>query len=249
MEHWELIPLFFSIAFLYSIAGFGGGSSYLAVMALWSIEYKMLRTTALLCNIVVVAGNAWIFRKKGFLDLKRSWPLVATSVPMAFVGGLIPLNQRFFFILLGAALIVAGLLMLFQKKPTETLTNPANSTTASQFGWGAGIGFLSGMVGIGGGIFLSPILHLRQWANPKAIAATSSFFILVNSLGGLGGQLLQPGLHLNWNLVIPLVGSVFLGGQLGSRLTVQKFPHDTVRLLTAFLILFVAVRLLIKHLY
>lgn len=251
MEHWELLFFFFGIAVLYSSVGFGGGSSYLAILALYGIDYRLLRATALLCNIVVVMGGTYIFYKKGYLKWQKILPLVLVSVPMAYIGGSLRITQHTFFILLGFALILAALLMLFQSfKSIETVNNDSENSINPTFnaGLGGSIGFVSGMIGIGGGIFLAPVLHLLKWDGAKTIAATASFFILVNSISGLAGQMSHPDFHLNWKFSGLLMFAVFVGGQIGSRLGAAWFSPTWVRRMTAVLILFVGVRILLKYL-
>ena len=254
MEYALLILLFFIIAAIYASAGFGGGSSYLAVMALWGIQTTTMKSTALLCNLVVVVGGTYIFWKNGYLNVKkitprgfRIIPLCIASVPMAFWGGSMKLKDSTFFIVLGLSLVAAALLMFFQKKNnTPAGENTENSLVVST-GMGAGIGFLSGMVGIGGGIFLSPILNMMRWDTPKNIAATASFFILVNSIAGLGGQLYQNQLSLNWGFALPLMLAVLVGGQLGSRISSLKFNQSHVRWATAVLIFYAGLNILWTH--
>lgn len=247
----ELIILFFFIAAVYASAGFGGGSSYLAAMAVFGLGMDTMRPAALLCNIVVVAGGTWIYWNKGFLNLRKILPLCAASVPLAFLGGLTPLKEITFFLLLGACLVVSALLMIFQKS-TDDGQLPSDTSTPNQSPilsatMGGGIGYLSGVVGIGGGIFLSPLLHLLRWDAPKNIAATASFFILVNSVFGLAGQFWSGRFQLDAAFVLPLLAAVLLGGQVGSRLSVFQFRQAQVRWLTAVLVLYAGVNILWKN--
>jgi len=248
MTHWELYLIFFFIALVYSSVGFGGGSSYLAILALFDVNYLLTRSTALLCNIAVVSGSVYIFHKKGHLDLKKTLPLVTASVPLAFAGGYLPLRENTFFVLLGLTLLVAGILTWLRPKIEKSAQNA--QTRKSGFrssAIGGGIGLLSGMVGIGGGIFLAPVLYLTRWARPKTIAATSSLFILVNSIAGLGGQVAKPEFEMDMKFVLPLLICVILGGQAGVRIAANRLPALWVRRATALLILYVAVRLLLKY--
>jgi uncharacterized protein len=281
--HIELVIIFFFIAAIYASAGFGGGSSYLAVMALFGLQQNVMRPTSLMCNIVVVLGGTYIMWKNGYLNLKKIIPLSIASIPLAYFGGLIKLSDRTFFLLLGVGLVVAALLMFFQKKSNglenksqEGIPSRSNRDFVPQqycdenldknshnpliikdlakekgfwqsLGIGGLIGFFSGMVGIGGGIFLSPVLNLMRWDTPKNIAATASFFILINSISGLIGQL-QKQPHLDWAFTLPLLLSVFVGGQIGSRLSVFKLNQILVRKVTAALVLYAGVNILWTHL-
>jgi uncharacterized protein len=251
MEHVELLLFFFGIAAVYASAGFGGGSSYLALLALYSVSMTTMRPTSLLCNIVVVLGGTWLFWRNGFLNFKKIIPLSIASVPMAFLGGMMPLKEKTFFLLLGTSLVIAALLMFFQNYFRHNEVKIAKSNTQKDTIKGAflggSIGFLSGMVGIGGGIFLAPVLNLLKWDSPKNIAATASFFILVNSISGLAGQL-SKNPHLDWAFVLPLMCAVLLGGQLGSRLTTFKFNQTLVRQLTAVVVLYAGVNILWQNL-
>lgn len=245
----ELIILllsFFIIALIYSSVGFGGGSSYLAILALMTVEFQLMRSTALLCNIIVVVGGVYIFYKEGKLDLRKSWPLVLSSVPFAFVGGLWPIKQETFFILLGATLVIVSILLWLQPEKNTSHTNPRYNTIPFKILVGSGLGLLSGLVGIGGGIFLSPILHFIRWDEAKKISAVASFFILVNSIGGLAGQLQQRN-SLDWNFIWPLLLAVFIGGQIGSRLGAQKFNPVYVKRITALLILVAGGKILFDY--
>jgi uncharacterized protein len=261
----SLILLFFTIALIYSSAGFGGGSSYLAVMSLYGLQMTTMRPTSLLCNIVVVIGGTYIFWKQGYLNFKKIIPLSILSIPMAYLGGQLPIKEHTFFILLGISLVVAALLMFFQQYFNSRATVWNGGTDSSDAEKSSGnfksfpnlrpifnaiiggtIGFLSGMVGIGGGIFLSPILHLLKWDMPKNIAATASFFILINSISGLIGQF-SKNPHIDWTFALPLMAAVLIGGQMGSRLSALKFNQAIVRNVTAVVVLYAGVNILWTH--
>lgn len=247
---WEIYLFFFLIAAVYASVGFGGGSSYLAVLALVGVDYLLVRSGALLCNIVVVTGGVWIFHKNGHLDWKKALPLILASVPLSFLGGYLPIPERTFFLILGATLLVAGSLTWWQPQFKKPLPNGGKWQPSGVFNTtiGGGIGFLSGVVGIGGGIFLAPVLYLTRWAEAKTIAATACLFILLNSMAGLAGQMAKPEFQIDWKFSLPLMLSVFLGGQVGSRLGAVKLPTLWVRRTTALLILYVSVELLRKYL-
>lgn len=248
LEYWELFFFFMLIALFYSSAGFGGGSSYLALLALYALPFTQIRSISLICNIIVVTGGVYIFFKSGHYKWRKVLPLVLASVPLAFLGGLIPLRQDFFFIMLGTALILAGISMWFRpSKIKEQYASTRQKTPWYNAAYGGGVGLISGMLGIGGGIFLAPILHLTRWDNAKAIAATSSFFILVNSIAGLAGQVLNDKFEASWELTIMLAVAVFIGGQIGSRLSAVQFSQNSVKNVTALLIFFVGMRILWKQ--
>tara|TARA_R110001592_G_scaffold154837_4_gene384128 strand:- start:4486 stop:5244 length:759 start_codon:yes stop_codon:yes gene_type:complete len=249
---YELIFFFFAIAFLYSSVGFGGGSSYLAILSLYSFEYRLLRTIALVCNLIVVSGGTYLFAKQGHINWKKTLPLVLVSVPLAFLGARIPFKENVFFILLGSTLVIAGIIMLLEdylrKVSVEKASKEKKDMPIVNGAIGGGIGLLAGSVGIGGGIFLSPLLHIMHWDKAKTIAGTASFFILINSASGLAGQLSQDNLTFDFEMILYLGLSVLVGGQLGSRLSVFKLSQKKVKMLTALLVLFAGGRLLLKYL-
>ena len=241
------LPLvFFIIALFYSSVGFGGGSSYLAVLSLVLTDFPTIRTVALLCNVVVVVGNVYVFWRAGALSVVRALPFVVVSVPAAFLGGTLPLTERRFFVILGGALIVSALLLVYRERQTGVLPVKRPSPLASSV-LGGSIGLLAGVVGIGGGIFLSPWLHLMRWDTAARIAALASFFILVNSLAGLGGLLVSGEWRAAGWLPWVLLGAVVGGGQLGSRLGLSWLGPRWIRLATAALVLYVGLRLVVQH--
>lgn len=247
MEHWEIILFFFGVAICYGSVGFGGGSSYLAILALYGFEMLDIRSTALLCNIAVVSGSTLVYLRNQFVPGRKILPLVTVSVPVAFLGGMLPVGEVTFFIVLASALLIAAILMWFQPQ-VQGETAPYAHHIGFNGGIGGGIGFLSGMVGIGGGIFLSPLLHLIRWAQPKVIAATAAVFILANSIAGLAGQATHPDFRFNWSLVLPLLAAVITGGQIGSRLGISYFSQMTVKRATAILVIYVSLRIFWKYL-
>jgi len=249
IANWDIIIFFFIIAILYASVGFGGGSSYLAVLALTSLAFVQIRAIALICNIVVVTGGSFIYFKNGFFNFKKIAPVVFTSIPFAFLGGYLKISQIFFFILLAITLLIASLLMwtanYVNKKSNEL---EFENTLLKDASYGGVIGFISGMVGIGGGIFLAPLLHLTKWDTPKKIAATTSFFILVNSIAGLIGQCLNPNFSIEPSITLILIATVFIGGQIGSRISVKIISPLKLKKATALLIAFVSLRTLWKYL-
>lgn len=248
LSNWYVILLFFTVAILYSSVGFGGGSSYLAILALTGVAFTQIRATALLCNIVVVSGNVFLFYRYKKINFKKIAPLVLLSIPLAYLGGYLKVSQNFFFLLLGVTLLFAAITMWFSKKIVATEKANQKQKTIRNGGFGGMIGFISGMVGIGGGIFLAPLLHITNWDTPKKIAATASIFILVNSIAGLFGQYSNPDFYIDWNLTSSLLITVFVGGQIGSRFSNSFFTAFQLKRATAILIAFVSLRILWKHL-
>jgi len=241
-----LLIAFFLIALIYASVGFGGGTSYLALMAIWAVPFETMRPAALLCNIVVVTGGTYIFYREGLLSLRQSWPILVFSVPMAFVGGYFPLREGTFFIILGVTLVVASAALWFHD------WIPASPETREAAAWyhgallGSGIGFLSGLVSIGGGIFLSPLLHFLRWDSARKISALATVFILVNSIFGLAGQFTRSA-TFDWGLILPLAAAVFLGGQIGSRWGARRFNAVHIRKVTALLIFVAGMNILFNH--
>jgi hypothetical protein len=239
---------FFLIATLYSSVGFGGGSSYLALLALCIPDFLQIKTAALLCNLVVVAGGSYLFYKEGLFDRKKFLPLAFCSVPAAFLGAMVHLTQKSFFIFLGLVLALSGILLILQMfiKPAEKPVVSSASWPVN-IGLGSSTGFLSGLVGIGGGILLSPILNLLKWDSSKKIAALASFFILVNSMAGLAGQVASGTFRAQFPLLLLLLTAVFLGGQLGTRLSLRLLKPQIVRGLTGVLVSYIGVKLVLKY--
>jgi uncharacterized membrane protein YfcA len=239
-----LAVAFFVTALLYASVGYGGGSTYNALLALSGVDYRLLPAIALACNIVVVTGGSIRFARAGITPWRGAVLLTSIAAPAAFLGGLTPIGRSAFLTLLGASLVLTALTLLIPVRER----NGARSRTARWMPLAAApIGYLAGLVGIGGGIFLAPLLHLTRWNSARAIAATASFFILVNSLFGLAGQLLKGGaerLASAVTLGLPLLVAVAIGGQIGSLLAARLLPLQWIRWLTAALTLWVGARLL-----
>lgn len=199
-----------------------------------------------------MSGGTYLFAKQGHINWKKTLPLVLVSVPLAFIGARIPFKENVFFILLGSTLIIAGIIMLLEdylrKKSIQNASEGKKAMPVVNGAIGGGIGLLAGSVGIGGGIFLSPLLHIMHWDKAKTIAGTASFFILINSTSGLAGQLSQGNLTFDFKMILYLGLSVLVGGQLGSRLSVFRLSQKKVKILTALLVLFAGGRLLLKYL-
>ena len=246
MKILTLASLFLVTACLYASAGFGGGSTYTALLVLAGTEFHLIPLIALSCNIVVVMGGVWRFHKVGALRIKPLLPFLIGSIPAALVGGRLPISETLFIGLLSVALLLAGLRLLFVKLPERgNETRPTPMPLAVLIG--TALGGLAGLVGIGGGIFLAPVLYGLKWGKPRQIAAACSFFILVNSVAGLFGQMLK---FQDQNILdqiptyFPLILAVFVGGQIGAWLSSKKLDSILLKRITACLILVAAVRLL-----
>jgi uncharacterized membrane protein YfcA len=242
-----LVTAFFLIALCYSSVGFGGGSSYLAILALALTSFFLIRSSALLCNLVVVSGSCFLYHKKGHLLLKKFLPFIVTSIPLAFLGASVPLKETAFFIILGGALMVSSFALVFQTVQTKPGYQPKEYPKYLPYVLGGAIGLLSGLVGIGGGIFLAPILNHLKWEKPIVIAALASFFILVNSLSGVFGLVNASTFELPVTEILYLLVAVFIGGQIGVRLSLGKFSGKTIRLVTALLVFLVGLRVLVNN--
>ena len=239
--------LFFVTAILYSSVGFGGGSTYLALLLIWEIPYYILPVIALGCNIIVVSGNSFNYIKAGNLNLKLLTPYLIGSVPMAFIGGTLEIEKNIFEILLFFVLLISGLLLLFNFKSYDDNENKYREIKyIYSIFIGSIIGILSGVVGIGGGIFLSPILFLIRAGLPKHIVTTSSIFILINSFAGIIGQLTKSYVLNDIIEYWYLLFFVLIGGQIGNYLNLKILPTRFLALITSCLVIFVAVRMGIK---
>ena len=242
-----LAIIFLATATIYSSVGLGGGSTYLALLLIWGIPYSIFPVIALSCNIIVVSGNSLNYVKAGNLNLKLLLPYLIGSIPLAYIGGSLSIEKEIFEILLFLVLLFAGSLLLFNFKSYDVINQSYRKIPIGiSVLIGGIIGFVSGVVGIGGGIFLSPILFLLKNAKPKHIVTTASLFILINSISGIMGQLTKnevlDQIKDYWYLLI----AVLIGGQIGNFLNLKIFPTRVMALITAFLVLFVAARMGIK---
>lgn len=237
---WLLLFALGAVAFLYASVGHGGASGYLAVLALFGAAPESMKSSALVLNLVVSTVSFLNFYRGGHFVWRKFWPFAVASVPMAFVGAGVPLSAGLYKQLLGACLLLAIGRMLW--KPRNTEDEPREIPLAAALLVGAAIGLLSGMLGIGGGIILSPVLLLMHWAKLKQTAAVSALFIFVNSLSGLSKLLLngyQPDTQtLAW-LAVALVGGL-LGGYVGAR----RFNVPTLRYALATGLLVATLKLL-----
>lgn len=244
MDLWYLALAFFITAAVYSSAGFGGGSTYLALLSTLPPDAVFMRSVAYVCNSLVTAKSWHSFRKAGWIKWPEIWPYLLGSVPLAICGGLIRLEVKWYLFILGLSLCLSSFWMLlgfahspkwnfFIKKPTKIAA-------------GAAIGFISGLVGIGGGVFLAPLLHISKDQNPKTIAGITSAFIFINSVVGACAFWLSSGISLHLDVSWKLFVAVILGGIIGTRFTINNKFKNYLRIATAVLIGIVGIRLLLN---
>ena len=236
--------LFFITAILYSSVGFGGGSTYLALLLIWNIPYYIFPVIALFCNILVVTGNSINYIRAGNHNIKLLIPFLIGSIPFSFLGGTLIINKEIFEILLFIVLSIAGLLLMVNNKSYEKKEIKVKKLNfIISFLIGSILGIVSGIVGIGGGIFLSPILFLLKADSPKNIATSASLFILINSISGIFGQLSKENIFNEVLLYWPLFFAVIIGGFLGNFLNLKIFSSRVLVLMTSVLVIFVAARM------
>jgi uncharacterized membrane protein YfcA len=243
-----LAGLFFLVAVAYSSVGFGGGSSYNALLILSGMDYRLVPAIALSCNILVVSGGVYHYARAGVVSAAQLLPFILLSIPMAWLGGSLPVSEGLFIGLLGFSLLAAAAQMFWRQK-----TSSENHGYSQIRYWltctfvGGLIGLVSGITGVGGGIFLAPVIYLLRLAPARTVAGITSGFILVNSIAGLSGQMMKTGEYSpseGWFEAWPLFIAVLIGGQIGSRLGAYKLPEIWIKRLTAILILYVALRLI-----
>lgn len=243
-----LAVLFFLTAIAYSSVGFGGGSTYNALLVLTGVDFRLVPAIALTCNILVVSGAVVQHFRARHLSVSVLLPYVILSIPMAWLGGRLPVSEALFMGLLGFSLLLAAVQMLLKPYTGSDVAVRSGAglwLTAAPVG--GVIGFLAGITGIGGGIFLAPVIYLLKLAPPRIIAAITSAFILLNSVSGLSGQVTKAGEYSSLQGMLdawPLFVFVVIGGQIGSHLGIHKLPETWIKRLTAILILYVSVRLI-----
>ncbi len=244
-----LIVFIFLVAMLYSSVGHGGASGYLAILSLvGGVSQNEMSTTALILNLFVSLIAFISFYKAGHFSLALSWPFIVLSIPMAFLGGMIQLDNHTYYLLLSFVLILAAIKLAINIPLKKS--NGNNNTIEKQKLYyslpiGAGIGLLSGIVGVGGGIFLSPLIIFLRWGDLKQTSCTSAFFIFVNSIAGLLGRHYQHRLEVGdlWILLI----SAFLGGLVGSYIGAKKFSDLTLSRTLAIVLFIAAIKLILKY--
>ena len=239
--------LFFVTALIYSSVGFGGGSTYLAILLIWGVPYTIFPVIALVCNIIVVSGNSINFLRSKNINFNLLFPYLIGSIPFAFIGGSISIEKSLFEILLFCILSVAGIFLLIESTAFNKEKIKINQIPKLlSISIGSIIGFMSGLVGIGGGIFLSPLLFLMKAGYPRHITSSASLFILINSIFGIAGQLTKDQVLDQVTNYWPLFLAVLIGGQIGSVLNIKFLSNKILVLITSFLVIFVAIRMGIK---
>jgi uncharacterized protein len=241
MDHQLLFyGLIFLVAFLYASVGHGGASGYLALMALFSITPEVMKPTALLLNLFVSLTSFYQFYRGKHFQWKTFFPLAIASVPFAFLGGMISIDASLYKRMLGFLLLLPIFRLLFFKNvPAQELRKP-NLILSLQIG--STIGFLSGLIGIGGGIILSPVLLLLKWTDQKQTAAISALFIFVNSLSGLSGQLVK-GISFSSDMAAYVV-IAFTGGLLGAYFGARRFNQNAIKYMLSVVLMVAAYKLL-----
>lgn len=235
------------------MAGFGGGSTYIALLAISGFPIGSIPIVALTCNLIVSTQGSLLLIRRGFAEWRILRPLLLASIPCAFLGGAWRLPESAFIVILAVALTLAGAAMvcqnIFEKRSEGQVRAPG---IGSLLGVGVLLGFLAGMTGIGGGIYLAPVMHLMKWARAQTIAACTSMFIALNSMAGLIGQLTKGQDLLDSLPVLILLAcpiAVLIGGRLGTFMLTDKLDKKRVRVVTASVILLVAFRLWMKVLF
>jgi uncharacterized protein len=230
----------FVIAVLYSSVGHAGASGYIAVMSLLSLAPADIKPTALALNVLVASIASWQFYRAGHFSWKLFWPFAMFSVPFAFLGGYISLPTHTFKIILGLVLLYSALRFLFVPKHDKMISAPPRLQALMS---GAGIGLLSGFTGTGGGIFLTPLLLFKGWAQVKQAAAISALFILVNSVAGLAGY--ASNAKSLPTIILPLFVAAALGGGIGSYLGSRRFDAVIIKRFLAFVLLIASTKLML----
>lgn len=233
--------LLFVVALLYSSVGLGGASSYLAILSFLFLAPALMSTTALMLN-VLVAGVAFIFfYRAGHFAARLTWPFLIASIPTAFLGGMIHTPVRIYSLLLAGVLLFAALRLVVEIRHAADDNTFKLPSLFVALAAGAGIGLISGIVGVGGGIFLSPLILLMKWADPKRTAATSACFVLVNSLSALSGRFVGGSFEVG--MLASFVLAAFLGGVVGSHLGANLFSGRILRSVLGVLLLVASYRL------
>lgn len=232
------------IAMVYSLVGHGGASGYLGLLAMSSLLPRDVAITALLINLVVAGTSFVLYQLAHHFSWRLAWPFLAGSVPLAFIGSRLHLTDPVYYWLVGGVLLLSGLRLFWVAPGAVLKETPPIPGTAVRVGTGGAIGLLSGMVGVGGGIFLSPLLLLMRWATAKQTSAVSAIFIVANSLAGLAGRLQQGGTIQAGTFV--LVAAGFTGALAGSYVGAFAIGQRALQRGLAVVLVFAAVKLIFR---
>lgn len=235
--------LFFIIAFIYSSVGHGGASGYLAVLALTGILTPQLVPVVLILNMAVSSIAFFNYCKEGYFKWKLFWPFAIGSIPAAFLGGWLQLEADFFYFLVGIVLLLMAVVIVFRVMYNISFDEVKEINVSGALFSGAGIGLLSGLIGVGGGIFLTPFIVFMNWGKIRQIAAVSALFILVNSSSGLLGHAFTTGIL--WGGAFQLILPVLLGGVAGSLLGVKTKKPDLIKIMLAIVLTVAGIKMLI----
>lgn len=243
---WEIYPLLFTVAALYSSVGHGGASGYLALFAMFGLATPLVAPIALVLNILVASTSFWRYSAGGFFSWKMLLPFILLSIPAAFIGGAIHISPQTYSVVLGGALILSAARILVIRNHHRA-GQSAEYVVSWKWGLpiGALLGLISGMTGIGGGVFLSPILLLAGWADIKRSAALASAFIVLNSISGLVGQLTR--VSLDVAALVPLAIAVVLGGALGSYAGATRIQTRWLHILLSVVLLIAGAKLVVQY--
>src|SRR6266516_1308866 len=242
MDTTHFVLLFLAIgliAFLYSSVGHSGASGYIATMTLFGLAPTVIRPTALVLNILVASIGAFQFWRAGHFSWNLFWPFALLSIPAAYFGGHLQPSTSVLMILIGMVLILSAVRLIFRRNDPEKILIPSQPTAISV---GAGLGFLSGLTGTGGGIFLTPLLLFCRWAHIRQAAAVSALFIWVNSIAGLAGYFTK--VRSIPSLGFILAAAAIIGGAVGSHLGSRRFAVRVISLFLATVLLIAGTKLI-----
>src|SRR6266516_4873992 len=245
MDTTHLILLFLAvglIAFLYSSVGHAGASGYIATMTLFGLAPTVIRPTALVLNILVASIGTFQFWRAGHFSWKLFWPFALLSIPAAYVGGYLQPSASILRVLIGVVLLFSAARLVFRRSDPPQTVPPSRPVAIST---GAGLGFLSGLTGTGGGIFLTPLLLFCQWAHIRQAAAVSALFICVNSVAGLVGYFTK--VHSIPFLGVVLGAAAIVGGIFGSHLGSRHFPVRTISIILAIVLSIAGAKLILTR--